>query len=228
MEPRTALQVDKCLVTAEPLPASLRQSLVDDYGISVGNAYATAELGFLALNTTGGLPMQLLPEPIIQVVDPETGQSVGPGEAGEVVVTHLATADFPFIRYRTGDVASLDDAVCACGRGLPLLKEIHGRTTDFIIAADGTVMHGLALIYVVRDVPGVANFKIIQEDRLRTRVQLVTGAGFADESLAAIRAGMTQRLGEGVEVMVEQVADIPRERSGKHRYVVSRVAPSAQ
>ena len=48
----------------------------------------------------------------------------------------------------------IDDMPCPCGRGLPLLKEIQGRTTDFVVAADGTLMHGLALIYVIRDLPG--------------------------------------------------------------------------
>ncbi len=100
------------------------------------------------------------------------------GERGEIVVTHMATGDYPFIRYRTGDVGVLSEAPCACGRGLPVLAEIEGRTTDFVIAADGTVMHGLALIYVVRDLPGIARFKIIQWDLGRTTVQLVPGPDY--------------------------------------------------
>ena len=96
-----------------------------------------------------------------EIVD-EQGNPLPPPTSGEVVVTHLATSDFPFIRYRTGDVAILDDQMCSCGRGLPLIKELQGRTTDFIVASDGTLMHGLALIYVVRDLPGVQQFKIIQ------------------------------------------------------------------
>lgn len=94
----------KALVTAEPLPASLRQSLEETYGIRVGNAYATAELGFLAINTTGGMALSLLPAPIIQVVAPDTGKQVGPDEAGEVVVTNFNSA-YPLIRFGTGDMA---------------------------------------------------------------------------------------------------------------------------
>src|SRR3569623_937389 len=133
---------------------------------------------------------------------------------------HITAEDFIV------EVVALDQGICACGRGLPMRKEIHGRTTDFILAADGTMMHGLALIYVVRDIVGVENFKIIQDDRLHTRVQLVTGADFAEESVTAIRAGMQRRLGAGVEVAVARVAAIPRENSGERRYVVSHVAPS--
>ncbi len=98
----------KALVTAEPLPASLRQELEETYGVKVGNAYATAELGFLAMNTEGGLAMRLFPAPIIQVVAPDTGKQVGPGEAGEIVVTNFNKA-YPLIRFGTGDMAIYQD-----------------------------------------------------------------------------------------------------------------------
>jgi phenylacetate-CoA ligase len=101
-------KLNKALVTAEPLPASLRQELEGAYGVQVGNAYATAELGFLAINTTGGLPLTLLPAPIIQVVAPDTGKQVRPGEAGEVVVTNFNFA-YPLIRFGTGDMAIYND-----------------------------------------------------------------------------------------------------------------------
>ena len=66
----------------------------------------------------------------MEIVDRD-GKALPPGEAGEIVVTHLATRDFPFIRYRTGDVAVLDERRCPCGRGLPLLKDIQGRDDRF-------------------------------------------------------------------------------------------------
>jgi phenylacetate-CoA ligase len=161
---------------------------------------------------------------IVEIVDRE-GRPVAPGEAGEIVVTHLATGDFPFLRYRTGDVGVLSDAHCPCGRGLPLLAEVQGRSTDFVVAADGTVMHGLALIYVVRDLPGIERFKIVQESLQRTRVLLVPGAGYAPQTAERIRLGLRQRLGANVTVDVETVSDIPSERSGKYRYVASLVSP---
>ncbi|MCO5190285.1 MAG: AMP-binding protein [Anaerolineae bacterium] len=101
---KPAYKVSKALFTAEPLAASWRQRLVEQYGIAVGNGYATAELGFLALNTDGGMAMHLLPEPVIEIVDSDTGQCVGPGEVGEVVVTNFSRA-YPLIRLGTGDMA---------------------------------------------------------------------------------------------------------------------------
>jgi phenylacetate-CoA ligase len=158
---------------------------------------------------------------IVEIVDAE-GKSQPPGAAGEIVVTHMATQSYPFIRYRTGDVGVLDARACACGRGLPLIKEIQGRTTDFVVARDGTIMHGLALVYVVRDLQGVAKFKIVQESIEHTRVLLVADADFDRANTERIRSAMAQRLGAGVRIDVEFVDDIPVEASGKYRYVISK------
>ena len=118
----------------------------------------------------------------------------------------------------------LSDAACSCGRGLPVLESIEGRSTDFVVARDGTVMHGLALIYIVRDIPGVARFKIIQETLDHTRFLLVTTGEFDTDWISRIEQAALKRLGAGVKVTVEQVSEIPAEASGKFRYVVSRVA----
>jgi phenylacetate-CoA ligase len=147
------------------------------------------------------------------------------GEAGEIVVTHLATSAFPFIRYRTGDIGVLDSKPCSCGRGLPLLKEIQGRSTDFLVAKNGTVMHGLALIYILRDLPQIRNFKITQESVDLTSVSVVSDGGLNGELVGKIVQGFKARLGQEVEIRVEEVKEIPSEKSGKFRYVVSKVAP---
>jgi phenylacetate-CoA ligase len=168
--------------------------------------------------------MHITAEDVIIEIVSSDGRVLPVGETGEIVVTHLASLEFPFIRYRTGDVGALSDEPCACGRTLPLLGKIEGRSTDFILAADGTVMHGLALIYVVRALPGIAAFKIVQESLDYTRVLVVPGAGYEAANVQAIEHGIGRRLGEGVRVEVSEVGEIPPERSGKFRYVVSRVA----
>jgi phenylacetate-CoA ligase len=95
-------KIRKATVSAEPLPPSLRARL-ESYGLTVVNAYATAECGILALGKTAALQLQLMREPLIQVVDPDTGQDVGPGEVGEIVVTNFSRI-YPLIRFGTGDM----------------------------------------------------------------------------------------------------------------------------
>ncbi|HAL39715.1 MAG TPA: hypothetical protein DCP03_17065 [Polaromonas sp.] len=106
---------------------------------------------------------------------------------------------------------------------LPVLKEVQGRTTDFVVARDGTVMHGLALIYTVRDLPGVEHFKIEQMSLDQTIVKEVAGPAFGAAEEARIIRDFKARLGETVDIYVERVSDIANESSGKFRYVVSQV-----
>jgi phenylacetate-coenzyme A ligase PaaK-like adenylate-forming protein len=217
------LGVRVAFCTSERLYDEQRESIARTFGCRVANGYGGRDAGFIAHECPQG-GMHLTAEDIIVEVVDRDGRILPPGQPGEIVVTHLATRDFPFIRYRTGDVAVLDESLCPCGRGLPLLREIQGRTTDFVVAADGTVMHGLALIYVIRDLPGVSSFKIVQESLALTRVLIVPGPGYADDTAERICRGLQQRLGGGVRVEVEARTEIPPEKSGKFRYVVSRVA----
>jgi phenylacetate-CoA ligase len=212
-------------VTAEQLLDEQKAIIEEVFGCSVANGYGGRDLGFAAHACPEG-GMHISAEDIVVEIVDSDGGVLPVGEEGEIVVTHLATSDFPFIRYRTGDLGVLSDRACRCGRGLPLLESVRGRTTDLVVAEDGTVMHALALIYAVRDVPGVHNFRIVQEDLHHTRVLLVTDDGFPDASEALMKQRLSERLGAGVRISMERVEQIPRSRSGKHRYVESKVSTS--
>jgi phenylacetate-CoA ligase len=98
-----------------------------------------------------------------------------------------------------------------------------GRQTDFLVRADGTIMHALAGIYVLRAVDGVGEFKLIQHDRLDLEVLVVPNGRWQADMTQAIESGLRQRLGEDVRIRVRLLDTIPPEASGKHRYVVSHV-----
>lgn len=208
--------------TSERLYDYQRETIERAFGCSVANGYGGRDAGFIAHECPQG-GLHITAEDIIVEIIDENGNSQPAGVAGEIVTTHLATSDFPFVRYRTGDIGVLSEEPCTCGRGLPILKEVQGRTTDFVIAADGTVMHGLALIYILRDLPTVNAFKIIQESLKQTRVQIVTTSSFCISDENKIREGLKARLGNEVEILIELLAEIPQEKSGKHRYVISKV-----
>lgn len=214
------LGIRVAFVTSERLYAEQRDEIARVFGCQVANGYGGRDAGFIAHECPAGGMHITAEDIIVEIVDAD-GNLQPTGVAGEIVVTHMATRSFPFIRYRTGDVGVLDERVCTCGRGLPLIREIQGRTTDFVVAQDGTVMHGLALVYVVRDLPNIAKFKIVQESVDHTRVLLVVETGFDHGKEEQIRAAMAQRLGQGVRIDIEFVDDIPAEASGKYRYVIS-------
>jgi phenylacetate-CoA ligase len=214
------LGIKVAFVTSERLYDDQRSTISTVFGCPVANGYGGRDAGFIAHECPSG-GMHLTSDDIVVEIVNEAGLVQPPGTAGEIVVTHMATNDFPFIRYRTGDMGVLGATPCACGRGLPLLQAIEGRSTDFVVATDGTVLHGLCLIYILRDLCDVKAFKVVQESRELTRVLLVKGEGFPATGEAQIRNGFKQRLGETVVVAIESVDTIPAEKSGKYRYIVS-------
>ena len=220
------LGIQVAFVTSERLYDDQRATIGHVFGCRVANGYGGRDAGFIAHECPSGGMHIAAEDIIVEIVAPD-GQPVPDGQAGEIVTTHLSTREFPFIRYRTGDIAVLDTASCNCGRGLPLLKEIQGRSTDFVVAADGTVVHGLALIYILRDLPGVMSFKIVQETLQYTVVHLVVDESFDRSGSHGIVAGFRRRLGESVRVELQFVDRIPAEKSGKFRYVVSHVAAAS-
>lgn len=223
--PMTDLGIRVAFVTSEKLYEEQRSLITQCFGCPVANGYGARDAGFIAHECPSGSLHVSAEDIIVETVRPD-GTPTSAGEAGEIVVTNMATPDFPFVRYMTGDVGVLSSTACACGRGLPVLHEVQGRTTDFVVGSDGTVMHGLALIYTVRDLPGVECFKIVQESLACTQVQLVTNHLFDVESELRIIREFKARLGRSVEIHITHVPEIPPEKSGKFRYVTSKVARS--
>jgi phenylacetate-CoA ligase len=208
--------------TGEPLFDHQRALIGAVFGAPVANEFGSRDIGFTAHESPQG-QMLLMSESIILEVLDAAGQPVAPGEMGEAVMTGLCSDAQPFIRYRTGDMVRLSPEPDRAGRGLHVIAEVVGRQTDFLVRADGTIMHALAGIYVLRATEGVAEFKLIQHDLRDLEVLVVPGPRWQPESSHAIQAGLRQRLGDDVRVTVRMVDQIAPETSGKHRYVVSHV-----
>jgi phenylacetate-CoA ligase len=222
--PLNNLGIKVAFVTSERLYDHQRTKIEQVFACRVANGYGGRDAGFIAHQCPAGGMHITADDIIVEIVDTQ-GKVLSAEELGEIVVTHLATRDFPFIRYRTGDMGMLSRKTCACGRGLPLLEEIQGRTTDFVVAQDGTVLHGLALIYVLRDLQGVAAFKITQHTLEQTSVQIVKDETYHVAAEEKIVSEFRKRLGAGVRIVIEYPEQIAKEQSGKFRYVVSHVKP---
>jgi phenylacetate-CoA ligase len=160
------------------------------------------------------------------VVELRTSHGYATGaQAGDVVITDLFNYGMPFIRYANGDMATASTARCACGRGLPLLARIDGRVLDAIRTTSGHVLPGEFFPHMLKDVPGLERFQLIQRQLDRLELSVVRGADFDDASLAYIRREVDKVLGDSVELHVQFVDDIPLTRSGKLRVTVSELAP---
>ncbi len=222
---RRALKLPQLRVvctTGEPLYPHQRELIARMFGAPVANEFGSRDIGFTAHEAPGGQMLLMSESQLIEVLD-EAGQPVAPGEAGEAVITGLTSAAQPFIRYRTGDVLRFAREPAAGGQGLQVIAEVTGRQTDFVVAADGRVMHALAVIYVLRAVPGISQFKCVQHAIDRMEVMIVPDAGWNEVARNAVVEGLHARLGETLKVDVRVMDEIPPDASGKHRYVVSHV-----
>lgn len=150
-----------------------------------------------------------------------------PGESGEIVVTHLDAYAMPMIRYRTGDVGRLLPQRCLCGRGLPLMDVIAGRTTDFLCTPDGDVKHALSIIYPLRETRGIRQFRVVQHENFAVTIDVVCDDRAATVTRESIERSVRPIVGEDVSLSVRYVASIPQIGSGKFRYVESRAIPAS-
>jgi len=208
--------------TGEPLYPHQREIISNVFRVRVANEFGSRDIGFTAHETPAG-QMLLLSEHIVLEVLDERGNSVPVGQTGEAVLTALCSDAQPFIRYRTGDIVRLAPEPCRDGRGLHVIGEVIGRSTDFVVRPDGTIMHALAVIYVLRALEGIQEFKLIQHELNRVEVLVIPDSRWRAETLAAIEHGLGTRLGRDVRIETRLVNHIAPEASGKHRYVVSRV-----
>ncbi|MGH7278344.1 MAG: phenylacetate--CoA ligase family protein [Candidatus Rokuibacteriota bacterium] len=204
--------------TAEPLFDFQRETIRSVFGAAVATEYGSRDAGLTANECPDG-SLHVPAEGILVEVD-----GAGPNGLGEIVVTNLYSPAMPIIRYRTGDLGRLDPTPCACGRGLPRLSGIEGRKTDFLVTPDGRILHALSIIYILRDTPGLEEFRIIQDAEDRVTALVVPNGSFDGSARARLVARIERLLGPQVTVTVEAVAACPVDPSGKFRYVVSRVA----
>jgi phenylacetate-CoA ligase len=182
--------LSKALFSAEPLPPSMRETFVEKYGLKVTNAYGTAELGFLAYNTEGGMAMGLLETAVIQVVDPESGNSVGPGEVGEVVVTTF-NETYPLIRLGTGDLAMNVDPNPGESRQSQRAIILVGRVGD-AVKVRGMFLHPNQLRFAAGQVPDAGRLQAVvtrPENRDELLLRVVPAEPDADQ--AALTAALT-------------------------------------
>lgn len=206
------------VTTSEKVTDEMRQVMESAYGCRVYEEYSAVE-NVLFASECERRRLHVSPDiGLVEILRPD-GTPCDPGETGEVIATGLMRWSQPLVRYRLGDLASWDDAPCQCGRQMPVIKEVVGRTEDVVIGADGRQLVRFHGIFVNQ--PQVREGQIIQETLGRFRVKIVPANGFSDAVVADITHRMQQRLGTQIEVIVEQVAEIPRTKAGKFQAVVS-------
>jgi len=129
----------------------------------------------------------------------------------------------PLIRYKIEDIGVPSDEVCPCGRGLPLMKLIEGRSDSFMQTPDGRIFSPIIWTLIMRQIQGVGQFKAIQERKDLIRILVVRDQAFTEATAGQIVHDVKKVMGEDVHVDVEVVEEIPKDKSGKVRCAVSKI-----
>lgn len=212
-----APKIRAVITTSEKVTPAMRSVIERAFQTRVYEEYSTVESSLFASECEYHR-LHMSPDvAVVEILRPD-GSLCDLEEPGEVVATSLIRNHQLFVRYRLGDVAMWSAESCPCGRGMPVIKEVLGRTEDIVYGLDGRRMVRFHGIFV--DQPHIREGQIIQEELDRIRVKVVAGAGFGPADTQDVIHRVQQRLGPSVTVVVEQVASIPRTKAGKFQAVV--------
>jgi phenylacetate-CoA ligase len=141
---------------------------------------------------------------------------------GEIISTGFADRAMPFLRYRTGDIATMPKkATCPCGRSRPIIERIDGRIDDYIVTPDGRRIGRLDHIF--KGALEVKEAQIVQRRNRQIVVRMVPRAGFDESARQALDREFRLHLGDEIEIRYELAEMIPRGEDGKFRAVVSEL-----
>lgn len=206
----------------ETLTEQCRETIESTFRAKVYNTYGSTEFNRLAIECGKHSGLHMITDcAVFELI--KDGENVSPGEEGEIVITGLYNYAMPLIRYKLGDIGVISEEKCSCGRNWPLIKSIEGRTDDFLTLPSGRVISPRT-INVIDDIPGIIEYRTIQKKRDTFCVQVVPGNNYSIDTNRQIEQQIRLGcIGENVNIEIELVNEIPRERTGKLRTIISYV-----
>ena len=212
-------QLELLHLTSEMLDSNTRTLLAKVFPRArLVETYTSTEAGLLAHGCPASGHWHVAEENVLCEIVAADGQACD--EVGEIVVTDLTNWTMPMIRYRgLGDLCRWDQTPCACGTTRRSLRQLEGRRSDSLLAADGSLLSPYVVIDAMDDVRGIYQYQVIQQ-RSGYFTVLVVRDATSPLSAADVRWQIDEAIGRAVGRMagcrVEFVLQIPP-RSGRHK-----------
>ncbi|MEM2145104.1 MAG: hypothetical protein QW279_07070 [Candidatus Jordarchaeaceae archaeon] len=222
---REAFKPRLIFTSAELLDLTSRKIINSAFQVDLLDNYACNEFGLLAweCHEHNGYHMNI-DRAVIEFVN--EGTPVDFGERGEIVCTSLFNKAMPLIRYNTGDVGVTLKEQCSCGRTLPLLKIVEGRKDDFLRATDGRLFPPTIFFpYPFESLKGIRQFRVVQSKIDKIDILLSVDQTFTDSAqvFEKARENIQKLFGNDMQVEFKILDNIPPDRSGKLRKVISNI-----
>ena len=216
------IKLQSVITAAETVTPAQRELLREVFQVPVLASYGSREFMLIAMECEHG-GMHISADNLL-VECLRDGIPATPGELGQVVITDLHNYGMPFIRYQIGDVATIRAGQCPCGRGLPMLQDVHGRLPDTIQTPDGKLISGIFFPHLLKEFDWIEQFQVIQKELDKLHVKLIApDRRAAEQGLSQLRQEILAVTGKDMQIEVVFVEDIPRTATGKHRSVISEI-----
>lgn len=214
-------RIDLVTTNGEPLTEWQREIIIRGLAKNVRETYGMAEIVTSASECQNG-SLHIWPElGHIEILDDYEEFRVKAGMTGRFVCTGLLNMDMPLIRYEVGDRGRIqpEGEPCACGRSLPVISSIEGRSDDVLLAPDGKRIYWINPVFY--GLP-LYEAQVVQKELGSVQVNFVPAPGFTSGHGQDIVERIKARMGN-IRVELKQVDAIPRERNGKFKAVCCRL-----
>lgn len=206
--------------TAETLLPSQRRLIENVFECNVYDQYGSHEISSIASECAKNVGYHIHSENVaVEIV--KDGECAASGETGAILVTSLHNFAMPFIRYYIGDTAIQTDESCPCGRGLPLIKSLEGRTYEYFKTSDGSLVGLKDLDIFFEDLP-VDMFQIFQRNPDEILIKIVKKENYSEKDTEFIINNIAWDRGKA-KIYVEIVDVISPTKSGKKQYFISKI-----
>lgn len=211
---------------SELLTPEVRQLCHEVWGLEIADLYSTQECGYLAVQCPEEGAYHIQSEAVILEVLDDQGTPCLPGQTGNVVVTPLHNYAMPMLRYAVGDLAEVGEA-CPCGRGLPVLRRILGRTRDMLVYPDGRKAWALLGSSSYTSIPEIRQFQIVQHAVDDLEIKIVSDRVLTQDEEAKLRRWMQDRCGHDFPIRITYHDKIPRSAGGKFHDFLCNIPEAA-
>jgi len=209
--------------TAEKLHDYQRNTIEKFFNVEVRDEYGCSESGIIAFECPAGMKHIQVENNYVEVININNYQN----GVGELIITSLNNRKMPLIRYKIGDLGTLSNECCSCGRTSPVLSNLSGRILDYLLDSSGEVILGEVFCYICFDLidkyKAIKDFRVRQEQDGSIFLYYTRSSGFTDDFLKIFEEEMRKHLGGKLKISFVWVEDFRNIDSGKTRYVIPKI-----
>jgi phenylacetate-CoA ligase len=225
----TDLRPNGVVSTSMMLLPHERSAITEAFQCEVIDQYGCEEVGLIACECEQHEGLHVNIDHLYVEFVREDGTAAKPGDEAKIVVTDLVNRGMPLVRYVMEDMVVPASRECSCGRGLPLIKTVTGRTADFLVRTDGSLVAGVSLVErTLTRIKGIGQMQIVQERIDRIVLRVVRDHGYDDASERELQGEFREVFGSEVQIDIEHLERLPQTSSGKYRFAESKVDIAAR